>query len=919
MSHPAPNPLPLALLGMTWGMLFWGAALGSIPVIIHLLHKRKYRETSWAAMRFLMEAARKHSRRLRLEQLLLLLIRVLILLFLVAGLKGMYTTSTSSYTAAAGPTHHILVLDASFSMQREQPAGCTAFVRAKQAALNVVDSANDGDLFQLALITGTSDRAVVKRATRSKKDFRSVLGTVSAARPEKPGTAAAGKGSCEQLMQSGLQPSDEFGRLGQTLRTVGGMLKDVENVPSKRIYFVSDFQKATWQPDSPALREKIHTAFKAIGERASLVLIDVGHEAAPNTAVIDLGTDQPFVIAGRRLQLKATLHNFGPTRAADRTIRLLVDGVERDAKTVTLEANSGRQVDFEYPPRDAVNAAEAAPPLAPGEHVFEVRLQDDALAVDNVRRLSLPVKEQLKVLLVNGRPAAREQDEATYYVKQALRPSTKTQQWKGIIRPRVIAPAELLSADLSDVDCLFLCNVPTLKTNEARKLESYVDGGGGLVICLGDQVDLPSYNETLYRDGSGVMPARLLAVVGSDYHRLDTSQLSHPIVEPFVGNPGSGLEVVFTRHYVRAALPEEGGGRVVLRFQRMQASRQGDPAVIAARVGLGNVVLLTTAVETYSRWTLWPINLSFVPLMNEIVHFCVAGNWRDRQKQVGEAITRGFATTISAEASRVPVAAPDGTTHTVSLFGRDRWIVRSGGARYFERPPGESRSTRSEPDAGSVRVADRTENGRIPAGRVLLRQDQKGDFVSVLYEQRPVWIEKSRLRRASSAMLYFDGTARSGVYEVKLRPPLGRPELYAVNVDPAESDLSKLDEKALRNDVLQKVPFLYRTNWQGEIRTEQVAASRQDPLTRWFLIAVLCLLAVELLMAWRFQAGLLLLGLLLAAECTRLTFAAGPAAGLSTGLVLFGAIAGAVFWLRRRQRRSLSPQQAQSGEWRVKG
>src|SRR5437764_9984736 len=59
--------------------LLWGLALAAVPLIIHLLNKRKHREMNWAAMRFLLEAVRKNSRRLRIEQLILLAVRTLLL------------------------------------------------------------------------------------------------------------------------------------------------------------------------------------------------------------------------------------------------------------------------------------------------------------------------------------------------------------------------------------------------------------------------------------------------------------------------------------------------------------------------------------------------------------------------------------------------------------------------------------------------------------------------------------------------------------------------------------------------------------------------------------------------------------------------------------------------------------------------
>ncbi|MBV8384462.1 MAG: BatA domain-containing protein, partial [Planctomycetaceae bacterium] len=46
-------PLPIVwALGFANGTLLWGLGAASLPIIIHLLNKRKFRETRWAAMRF---------------------------------------------------------------------------------------------------------------------------------------------------------------------------------------------------------------------------------------------------------------------------------------------------------------------------------------------------------------------------------------------------------------------------------------------------------------------------------------------------------------------------------------------------------------------------------------------------------------------------------------------------------------------------------------------------------------------------------------------------------------------------------------------------------------------------------------------------------------------------------------------------
>ena len=68
--------------GSIWMLLWATAAL--LPVLIHLWNRRKYAETSWAAMEYLLAAIRNNARRMRIEQLILLAVRVLTLVLLAA-------------------------------------------------------------------------------------------------------------------------------------------------------------------------------------------------------------------------------------------------------------------------------------------------------------------------------------------------------------------------------------------------------------------------------------------------------------------------------------------------------------------------------------------------------------------------------------------------------------------------------------------------------------------------------------------------------------------------------------------------------------------------------------------------------------------------------------------------------------------
>jgi hypothetical protein len=96
-------------------------------------------------------------------------------------------------------------------------------------------------------------------------------------------------------------------------------------------------------------------------------------------------------------------------------------------------------------------------------------------------------------------------------------------------------------------------------------------------------------------------------------------------------------------------------------------------------------------------------------------------------------------------------------------------------------------------------------------------------------------------------------TDQSGVYVAKLGPPLSHNETYAVNVDTAESDLTKLDLAELRSDeVWPGVSFEYNTNWQNLDERPSGEISRRATFHRYLLYGVLGLIFAETLLAWRF-------------------------------------------------------------------
>src|SRR5258708_4766546 len=77
--------------------------LVALPLIIHLLTRRRFRTEPWAAMAFLLAAQRQSRRRMRLEQWLLLAIRTLLIAALGLAIARPALSNSALARAAGQP------------------------------------------------------------------------------------------------------------------------------------------------------------------------------------------------------------------------------------------------------------------------------------------------------------------------------------------------------------------------------------------------------------------------------------------------------------------------------------------------------------------------------------------------------------------------------------------------------------------------------------------------------------------------------------------------------------------------------------------------------------------------------------------------------------------------------------------------
>jgi hypothetical protein len=178
-----------------------------------------------------------------------------------------------------------------------------------------------------------------------------------------------------------------------------------------------------------------------------------------------------------------------------------------------------------------------------------------------------------------------------------------------------------------------------------------VTGGGGLIVFLGDEVQIENYNQLLASDdGLPLLPAKLIRAMPISQDFFDPLDYRHAVLAAFQGFPKAGLLSTPVWKHVRLA--PRAGSTVALGFLN------GDPAVVEGHVGRGTCFLVATAASSDSLdrsvdpprpWTALPLWPSFPPLMQEMVQLTVAGRAANRNIAVGDEL-RGSVPGVSSEA-----------------------------------------------------------------------------------------------------------------------------------------------------------------------------------------------------------------------------------------------------------------------------
>lgn len=771
--------------------MLWGLAVLAIPPIIHLLNRRRYNVVDWGAMQFL-QVSEVTRRRIFLEELLLMLLRIGLLAVLVFALAGPFFTRTGG----PGPRPNrdvVLLFDGSYSMGSTR-SGQTPHDTAKEWARAYVNDMTPGDT--IAILQAREQ--VVPVLEDPSSDRQRLLEGIDKMGP--PG------GGCDWALA--LEQAERI--LEKSERT------------EREIILLSDGQRYGWSDPQHLERWRdLQKQWKApepgskkVRPRLWAVNLDPNRpKDLANWALAPLQTNRPIVPANREVTFRTELELFGqPEYRPPHAISLLVDGkLVRKLPAPTAAKLDRGKIPFAFRHRFATTGSHlvslVVEPDPPKHLQAQGYIIKDHVPGDNQQDFAIEVLPSIPVLLVDGdreprQPSAGKPGQpGSRNLRIALSPvdpnpafTTRVVSINEFVPSLLTGPVNKTPAGEAPVErprVLILQNVgpvpdgdplspKVFSLEQLKAIEQFLEDGGSVLVTLGNRAEATAYNKQLYRDGNGWLPAHLDRIQGEEDQWQNAMHLSpphveHPALDIFRDAPG--LEAVRFPRWWQVTTPGKDAPGIPIALLRSPSA--DTPFLVERAFGNGRVILCSVPLDTSWNTNL-PRSKEFVPLAQELVSYLAGARSAEFNLRAGQPLR------YRLEASR----ALDGFT--------------------LKPPLGEDKPLSlltNDPHVYTATLGGQQGDSYLACGR----------------------------------------TQESGVY--RLKTPDDKTVYYVVQPDGRESDLTPATDKE-KEAVAELVPFHYE-NDRGQINKAGPQQVHNEDLWHWLLVGLIVLLCGEVWMTRR--------------------------------------------------------------------
>lgn len=626
------------------GILFGLFALAA-PVLLHLIRRHRYETLDWGAMQFLPDHVTTQRRR-RIDEILLMLMRMAMIALIVIALAT--PISTSAWLAPFGDRSTrdiVLVIDGSYSMDVRVPDRPTPWEDALRKAEEQLDQASFGDRF--AIVVARQPAFFVQ------DDFASDLDELRA-------------------KLAAMPPPRGNPDMAGTLALVWKHLQTRSQATTKQILIFTDQQNHGWaDPATLSAFDNLGNQWHAEVEQGkidgaalpSIRVVEVGGELPaelPNYALAPIIVSRSVAKPGQKIAFQSALHleNFKQYERP-RSVNVLINGQKTQALAMP---ETGALKQGQMPLRFEHRFDKEGPHVV--SLVVNADVARDCLAADTEQHAVIEVVKEVPILLVDG-DRRLSPESSSYFLERALASNST------VAVPYPALQPALLKGESAKPAVILLADVPHLEPAQIEAIDDFLAEGGGVWVIAGPRMraEKTHANDHWYRHGKGWLPAKLGDIgTAKEGVQSEPRTFLHPALELFRAGPEGSMSQIRFSTWWRVMFNADD------RTTALAKLANDEPFILEKTYKKGLVLLSTVPMDR--QWdSTFPSTSEFPIFIHQLAYYLAGNRGASFTLQHGEPIRLTFA----ADSGRISLRTPEIKSKTIEVK-EPTWTFANTGA-----------------------------------------------------------------------------------------------------------------------------------------------------------------------------------------------------------------------------------------------
>ncbi|MBQ6268989.1 MAG: BatA domain-containing protein [Bacteroidetes bacterium] len=428
--------------------ILFGLIAAAIPLLLHLFNLRKLKNINFSTLHFLKEMQKSKIKSIKIKQLLLLVLRTLIIVFIILAFARPTIDGTIPGFENFAKTSSIIIIDNSFSLDLSDEYG-NRFNQEKKIVRELLNSMQEGDE---AVIVEMSNQTLNKeyKFSRNKEYLQTQLDNI----------------------KINYIPAD----LNKSINYINKLIKEAVNF-SKEIYIITDAQRNIFSKSNIEKIKIPHTNvyFLAIGYN--------NKNEIKNNSIDSISILTQIFQINKPVEIETHIKNNSKYETNNLLVEMKFNNNRVTQRTVDLQPEQIKTVPI------------SAIPNKSGAYISSIEIENDVFDNDNKRFFGFTIPEKPKAAVFS-------KDKDELFINSAISAVSLPNSKEPFANINMFYSNELSSVDLTQFDLLILAS-GKFTNQDFNRLSQYISSGGNALIFANSTTEISIFTTALNNLGFG--------------------------------------------------------------------------------------------------------------------------------------------------------------------------------------------------------------------------------------------------------------------------------------------------------------------------------------------------------------------------------------------------------------------------------